>query len=93
VWEWFCLFAVRMLSKPYITILESIDQQHFANTKIRYISLPPNFGAITGITNYYCLILKMVILHDAIKTIQNWVFVLFLKNKNFFLKKPQNTRI
>jgi len=32
----------------------------------------------------------MVILHDAIKTIQNGVFVFFLKkNKNLFLLKKQ----
>jgi len=41
---------------------------------IRYISLPPNLNAIVGITSYYCVILKMVILHDAIKTIQNGVW-------------------
>ena len=36
----------------------------------------------------------MVILHDAIKTIQNGVFVFFVKNKNlFFSKKNKNTRI
>ena len=78
---------------PSLTTLESIDQQHFAKTKIRYISLPSNLNAIIGITSYYCVILKMVILHDVTKTIQNGVFA-FFKNKNlFFLKKKQNTRI
>jgi len=73
----FSLFAVRTL--PSLTTLESIDQQHFAKTKIRYISLPPNLNAIIGrpITSYYCVILKMVILRDAIKTIQNGDFVFF----------------
>jgi len=72
---------------PSLTTLESIDQQHFAKTKIRYISLPSNLNAIIGITSYYCVILKMVILHDVTKTIQNGVFA-FFKNKNlFFLKK------
>jgi len=42
-----------------------------------YISLPSNLKAIIGIKSYYCVILKMVILHDAIKTIQNKVFVIF----------------
>jgi len=42
-------------------------------------------NAIIGIKSYYCVILKMVILHDAIKTIQNSVFVFFeKKNKNLF---------
>jgi len=40
-------------------------------------------NAIIGITSYYCVILKMVILHDAIKTIQNGVFA-FFKNKTCF---------
>ena len=36
----------------------------------------------------------MVILHDAVKTIQNWVFVFFLRTKTcFFFKKTENTRI
>jgi len=34
--------------------------------------------------------MKMVILHDAVKTIQNWVFVFFLRTKTcFFSKKPK----
>jgi len=54
-----------------------------------YISLPLNVNAIIGITNYYCVLSKIVVLHDAIKTIQNGVFV-FLQNKNenlFFFQK------
>ena len=39
------------------------------------ISLPSNLNAIIGITSYYCVILDMTISHDAIKTIQNGVFV------------------
>jgi len=31
----------------------------------------------------------MVMLHDAIKTIQNGVFVFFLKSKNLFFQKKQ----
>jgi len=57
-----------------------------------YISLPLNVNAIIGITNYYCVLSKIVVLHDAIKTIQNGVFV-FLQNKNenlfFFSKSKQ----
>ena len=56
-----------------------------------YISLPSNYNAIIAITIYYCVILQMVILHNAIKTFQNGVFVFFFKkNKNLFLfKKPE----
>jgi len=39
--------------------------------------LPSNLNAIIGITSYYCVILKIVILHEAIKTIQNRVLVFF----------------
>jgi len=52
-------------------------------TNMGYIFFPSILNAIVGITSYYCVILKMVILHDAIKTIQNGVFL-------FFLKKEQN---
>ena len=41
----FSLFAVRVLAKP----LEWIDQQHFAKTKLGYISLLWNLNAIIGI--------------------------------------------
>jgi len=47
-----------------------------------------NLKAIVGITSHYCVILKMVILHDAIKTIQNGAFVFFEKvQKPISLKK------
>jgi len=39
-------------------------------------------NAIIGITCYYRVILKIVILHDAIKTIQNGAFALFLKKEH-----------
>jgi len=48
-----------------------------------YISLPSNLNGIIGITSYYCVILKIKILHDAINTIKNKVFP-------FSLKKEQN---
>jgi len=59
-----------------------------------YISLLSIFSAIIGITIYYCVILKIVILHDAIKTIQNGVFC-FVKKKNkilFLFKKTKKKR-
>jgi len=68
---------------PSHATLESIDQQHFAKTKLRYISLPPNLNAIIGITSHYRVILKMVILHDATKTIQNGVSVFFFSEWGF----------
>ena len=40
-----------------------------------YIFLSSILNAIIGITSYYSVILDMTILHDAIKTIQNWVSV------------------
>ena len=46
-----------------------------------YISLPSIFNSITGITSYYCVVLNMVILYDAIKTIQNGVFAFVLKKE------------
>ena len=57
---------------------------------IRYISLPPNLNAIVGITSYYCVILKMVILHDAIKTIQNGVWFFWKEQKPVSLKKQKH---
>ena len=77
---------------PSVTTLEWIDQQHFAKTKMAYTFLPSDLNAITVIKSYYCVILKMVILHDAIKTIQNSVFVFFPKKKKslFFFKKSEN---
>jgi len=49
-----------------------------AKTRMGYISSPSIFNAIIGKTSY-CVILKMVTLHDAIKTIG--VFVFFLKKE------------
>ena len=55
-----------------------------------YISLLLILNAILGITSCFCIILKLVILHDAIKTIQK-VFLCFFKktNKSLFLVKKQ----
>ena len=82
---------------PILITLELIDPQLFAKTKMGYISLPSDLKAIIGITSYYCVILKMVILHGAIKTIQNSFFSKkqqksdpFQKNKKNGLKQTKN---
>ena len=58
-----------------------------------YISLPSNLNGIIGITSYYCVILKIMIFNDAIKTIKNKVFPFSLKKEqnlvSFFLKKKR----
>jgi len=43
-----------------------------------YISLPTILNAIIGIAGHCCVIVKIVILHDAIKKIQNVLFSLAL---------------
>jgi len=48
-----------------------------------YIALPSILNAIIGVTSYYYVIVKIVILHGGIKTTQNGVFL-------FSLKKEQN---
>jgi len=75
---------------PNLTTLEWIDQQHIAKMKMGYISLPSNLNAIISIKRYYRVILKTVILHEAIKTIQNRFLRFFFEKKNkilFFRKK------
>jgi len=67
---------------PSLTTLEWIYQQ-FAKTKMGYISLPSILNGIIGITSYYRVILKIMILLDVIKAIKNKVFP-------FSLKKEQN---
>jgi len=46
---------------------------------MEYISLPSDLNGIIGIAIFYCVILKIMILHDAIKTIKNKVFPFSLK--------------
>jgi len=60
-----------------------------------YILLPSNLNTIIGITSFYCVILKMMILHDEIKTIQNRAFVLFIKKeeKSVSIQKTQKTEL
>ena len=48
---------------------------------MRYISLPSDLNATIAIKSCYCVIQNMVILYDAIQTIQNSVFVFFLKKE------------
>jgi len=75
------------------------SQQHFA--KKRWVHfLPSILNAIIGTTSHEGVILKMVILHDVRKTIQNGFFPFFLKKEQkpvrfyktpktvFFLQKP-----
>ena len=57
---------------------------------MEYISLPTNLYVIIGIASYYCVIPKMVILHDAIKTIRMGFLCVFIKNKKLFLFKKTN---
>jgi len=71
----FSLFTVRVPAKSYHYGMNRPTT--LCENKNGYISLLSNWNVIIGITSYYCAILKMVILHDAIKTIQNGVFVFF----------------
>jgi len=80
------LFSVRMLAK-LCKPLERSDQQHFAKTKMGYISLPSILNAIIGIRSY-CVILKIVILYDAVQTIQIFFFMK-KERKPVSLKKKQ----
>ena len=58
-----------------------------------YISLPSILNAIIRITSYYCVILKIVILHDGIKTIQNRAFRFSFKKEQILVywKKIKKT--
>jgi len=87
----FCLLCACL---PSPTTLEWIDQQYFAKTKMGYISLPSDLNAILiGITSY-CLILKMVILHDAIKQFRiGFLYFFWKKNENLFLFKKTKKRL
>jgi len=71
------IFAVRVLAKPFHFVVNCPTT--LRENKDGYISLLSILNAITGTS--YCVILKMVILHDAIKTIQNVIFVFFVKKE------------
>jgi len=59
-----------------------------------YISLPSNLNGIIGMASYYCVILKIMTLHIAIKTIKKKVFPFSLKKtKSCFFLKKQTTRV
>jgi len=82
---------VRILAKRYhfgvnwpSTLCENKDEVHFFTLK---------FECIIGVTSYYCVMLQVVILYDAIKTIQNVVFVFFYKKQNLFRLKKNQKRI
>jgi len=83
--------AVRILAKPYHF---GVNCPKTCKNKDGYISLPLNLNDTIGITSYYCVILKIMILHDAVKTINNMVFPFSLKKKKqnlaSFKKKQEN---
>jgi len=56
-----------------------------------YIFLPSNLNGIIGITSY-CVILKIMILHDAIKTIRNKVFPFSLKKEQNVVSSKKNKK-
>jgi len=58
-----------------------------------YIYLPSNYNYIIAITSYYCVILQMVMLHNAIKTIRMGFLCFFKRTKTYFFSKKQKTRI
>jgi len=76
-------FSLLCAFLPSLSTLQLIDQQHFTKTKMEYISLPSNLNVIIGITSYYRVILKFVILHHAIKTIQTGVIVFYFKKRTY----------
>jgi len=85
-------FSLLCAFLPSLTTLES-NYQKFAKTKMEYISLPSNLNGIIGKTSNYCVILIIIILHDAIKTIKNRVFPFSLKRtKSCFFFKTQKKR-
>jgi len=75
VWEWF--FSGCWAHACQVT-------NNTMKTKMGYISLLSIWNAIIdiNITSYYCIILKIVILHGRIKAIENGVFLFSLKKEN-----------
>jgi len=71
MWEY--LFSACCVHACQTLPLWSELTNNTAKKKMGYISLPSNLNAIIDIKSYYCVILKMVMLHEAIKTIQNSV--------------------
>jgi len=56
-----------------------------------YLSLPSNVYGIIDITSY-CVILKILILHNAKKTIKNKVFPFFLKEEQNLVSFKKNKK-
>ena len=78
-----------LLTKPYHFGVNWPSR--FAKTKMGCISLPSNSNGILGITSYYCVILKMVLLHDARKQFRmGFPCCCFLRIKTCFKKKTKN---
>jgi len=72
-----CLLCACLLS---LTTFEWTGQEHCEN-KMGYISLPSILNTIIVITSCYSVILKMVILHDALNLKKRQKPVSSLKNK------------
>ena len=68
-----CLLCACLL--PSHATLQLTDPPHLAKTKMWYISLHSILNATISITCYYCVILKMVILHDENNS--EWGFCFF----------------
>ena len=81
MWKWlfFVCYAHSCQALPLWSELTKNLQKQTWGTFL----YPQNLNGIIGITSYYSVILKIMILHDAIKTIKNKVF-------SFSLKKEQN---
>ena len=90
MWAW--LFSVCCVLACQTLPIWSELTNNTAKTKMAYISLLSDLNAIIGIKSYYCVILKMVILHHTIKAFQNSVFVFFPKKeqKPVSFKKKKN---
>jgi len=78
----FSLFVVRILAKPYHLWSELTNNTVRKQRWVHFFFL--KFECHIGITSYYCVILKVMILHDAIKQFTMGCCV-FLKKKNLFL--------
>jgi len=80
------LFVVHMLAKP----LRSELTNNTCQTKDGLHFLPSILNAIIGITSHFCAIMKIVILHVGIKTIQNVFFSVFLKRAKYLVSFKKN---
>ena len=83
------LFSGHMLAKPHHLGVN----RPTTLCKNKDFALPSFSNPIIGTTSYYCIILKMVILHDAIKTIQNGAFPFSLKKSKILLLFKKSKKI